>query len=203
MSAGQDCEQTGGGVFYGWRRGWPLPALPRRPAAASAAREPVTIEQAVPPAALVGVTDAEIARRLTDGHVPFVARVGGEVVAFGWSATTRAHIGGVDLTLALAPDERYLWDFATHPEHRGRGLYPLLLQAILRRQEAEADWFWIGHDAANGASRRGILKAGFREAGHLALRPDGGLALAAAPAAPRELAARGARVLGLPLVGAA
>lgn len=63
----------------------------------------------------------------------------------------------------LAPGDRGLWDFATLEGWRGRGIYPRLLQAILRAEEKNADCFWIGHRGDNcrrWTTRRLNLKFG-------------------------------------------
>ena len=184
------------GPFYVWRRGWPLPHVAAR------LGEPLTIESSALVGPLGDVPAEEVALRLADGHTVFTAQVGGDLAAYGWSAGERAHIGGLDLAFGIPPDERYLWDFVTMPAFRGRGIYPLLLQAILRRQADDADGFWIGHEPSNEASRRGIVKAGFRVAGQIWRLPDGTLALVGAPDAEPDVARRGAAVLGLPLLAA-
>lgn len=156
-----------------------------------------------PPARLIAwlaaLAEAEVQRRRREDNDVFLLRVGGDPAAYGWSARGPAEIGGLNLRFTVPPGERYLWDFATLPPYRGRGLYPLLLQAILRHQMADAEWFWIGHEPHNDASRRGILKAGFRLAGHVQRRPGGQLVLSGA--ADPDLAHGAARLLGLPLAG--
>ncbi len=74
--------------------------------------------------------------------------------------------------MALTPSDRALWDFVTFEAWRGRGIYPLLLQAILRTEQSEAERFWIGHRADNDASKRGILKAGFQLSNIGVMTPD-------------------------------
>jgi hypothetical protein len=184
------------GSFYGWRRGWPLPPLVTRPDG------DLTVEETPPDGPLADISADQVARRLADRNRVFLLRLGGELAAYGWSAAGRAHIGGLDLAFVVPPGERYLWDFVTFPPYRGRGLYPLLLQEILRRESSEAEWFWIGHDAENLASRRGILKAGFAPAGEAGWAPDGQLGLVRAAEADPELVRRASRLLGLPLIDA-
>ena len=176
------------GPLYVWRHGWPLPPVATR------IEGRLTVESTPPPGPLGNVPAAEVVGRLATGHALFTARLDGDLAAYGWSASERAHIGGLDLHLAIPPGERYLWDFETLSTYRGRGLYPLLLQAILRRQSDVAGWFWIGHEPANESSRRGILKAGFRVAGHIWRLPDASLAVVGAPdfAAPDAGAPDGA-----------
>jgi hypothetical protein len=91
-----------------------------------------------------------------------------------------------------------LYGFVTHPDWRGRGIYPHLLQTMLRTEEQES--FWIMHLLENTASQRGIHKAGFRLAGRLSFFPTGGLGLIPPPE-DGERARLAAQLLGLPLIG--
>jgi GNAT superfamily N-acetyltransferase len=183
-----------GGSWYGWWRGDPLPALPPLDGLTVArADDADTI------AAIARLSADEAHRRLTTGNRAYVARVHGAVVAHGWSATRAVEIGEISLTFTLPPGDHYLWAFATAPDWRGRGIYPRLLQAILRAEMDEAARFWIGHEPGNAASARGILKAGFTHMGDLFILPSGGMALA--PTASLERAREGADVLGAALLG--
>ena len=146
-------------------------------------------------AALQGRAGDEMARRLAEGHRAYVALRDGAPAAWGWSATRSAAIGELGSTFRVPAGERYLWNFVTAPAHRGRGIYPRLLDAIVRAESAEAERFWVAHAPENRASGAGITKAGFRTvadlsfdaAGRPAVRerePGGGAAVA--------------RLLGLP-----
>jgi GNAT superfamily N-acetyltransferase len=79
-----------------------------------------------------------------------------------------------------------LWDFATLPAWRGRGIYPRLLQAVLAAEQGVAQRFWIGHTAENAASQHGIVKAGFQLVEALVMLPQGALAIL--PFGPRSRA---------------
>ena len=148
-----------GVVFYRWGRCDPRPALPRLPRFSAG----VTDDERLV-AALADLDLAEVLARAQTGHRPYVAWIAGVPVAYGWSATHQATIGEVGLRFEVPVANRYLWDFATLPSWRGRGVYPQLLQAILAH-EAGAEQLWIGHVPANLASARGIVKAGFRRVG--------------------------------------
>jgi hypothetical protein len=50
---------------------------------------------------------------------------------------------------------------------RGLGIYPALLQYIIRREREKANHFWIVHAPENNSSLKGIKKAGFHYAGKL------------------------------------
>src|SRR5438045_3731981 len=73
---------------------------------------------------LQGRTADEMAARFDAGHHAYVAWRNAEPVAWGWVATTYAHIGELDASFAIPVGERYLWNFVTLPAHRGLGIYP-------------------------------------------------------------------------------
>ncbi len=139
----------------------------------------------------------EVCARRQEGHRPYVARLHGVPVAYGWVATRTASIGELKVTITLPRTDRYLWDFATLPVFQGRGLYPRLLQAILR-QEAEADRLWIIYAPENLPSGAGMRKAGFVAATELSFDAGGQVRLATLGAHERARAA--AELLGVPLV---
>ena len=154
-------------------------------------------ESAVVLAALQGRTEAEMQRRFDAGHRAYVAWRDGAPAAWGWVATRTAEIGELGSSFAIPASERYLWNFVTLAAHRGLGVYPRLLHAIVRAESREAERFWIAYAPENHASGAGIRKAGFVDlaemsfdgAGRPALRslvPGGGAAAS--------------RVLGLPEV---
>jgi GNAT superfamily N-acetyltransferase len=112
-------------------------------------------------ARLQGRPDADIEQRFTDGHRAYVAWVDEEPAAWGWVATRVASIGELGATFSIGKGDRYLWNFVTLPSHRGRGIYPRLLQGILRAESREAERFAIAYAPENRASASGIAKAGF------------------------------------------
>ena len=106
-------------------------------------------------------TGEEIERRFAAGHRAYVACVAGEAAAFGWVATRSAEIGEMAMRFDIPSGDRYLWNFVTLRSHRGKGIYPRLLDAIVRIEAREADRFWIAYAPENRASASGIMKAGF------------------------------------------
>jgi GNAT superfamily N-acetyltransferase len=147
---------------------------------------------------LMGIPSADLSEQLWLGHPAYLARLGTLPVACGWSATGAVTLLGGRVTLHVPPNHRYLYGFVTHPDWRGRGIYPHVLQAILRTEAQEH--FWIMHLIENASSQRGIHKAGFRIAGRLAFFPSGGLGLIP-PAGDSERAQVAERLLGLTLRG--
>jgi GNAT superfamily N-acetyltransferase len=193
-TAPQEQREQPGGSWYGWWHGDPLAALPSLDGLAVE-----RMDDAHPIAEIARLSADEVDRRLATGNRAYLARIHGAAVAHGWSATRAVEIGEISLAFTLPPGDHYLWAFATAPDWRGRGIYPRLLQAILRAEMDEAVRFWIGHEPGNAASAHGILKAGFTHAGDLFILPGGSMALA--PAGPLERARAGADVLGAMLLG--
>jgi GNAT superfamily N-acetyltransferase len=181
------------GMAWAWWRGDRVPYL--EPLAG------VTVEPATSDAELADLNQirlAELLRRVRAGHRPYVANIDGQPVAYGWVATREASFGGGRVRFDVPVSYRYLWDFATLPAWRGRGIYPRLLQAILREEAAEAERFWILHEWFNIASQRGIARAGFQAAATLYVLDDGGMGLA--PFESSDRGVDGAEFLGLPLL---
>ena len=147
---------------------------------------------------LMNIPQADLSEQLWLGHRAYLARMPTLPVAVGWSATGEVALFGGRVTLHVPPHHRYLYGFVTHPDWRGCGIYPYLLQAILRAEEQEH--FWIMHLLENTASQRGIHKAGFRVAGRLSFFSTGGLGLMP-PLGDSERAHVAEHLLGLPLIG--
>lgn len=125
---------------------------------------------------LHNVNLAKIEARLNDANTAYVAYIEDEPVGYGWSGAKS--VGVADIFWPITPPDRGLWDFFTLEGARGRGIYPRLLQAILRSEQSEAEKFWIGHRADNDASQRGIEKAGFQLVNFVVLTPERQLRLA-------------------------
>jgi GNAT superfamily N-acetyltransferase len=145
-------------------------------------------------AALQGRREAEITERFAAGHRAYVAWWNEEPAAWGWVATRTADIGELGTTFAIPEGERYLWNFVTLPSHRGLGVYPRLLHAIVRAESREAERFWIAYAPENHASGSGIAKAGFAALAEMSFDARGRPALRAVVPGG---AAAASRVLGL------
>jgi GNAT superfamily N-acetyltransferase len=147
--------------FATWWRGDPLPELP--PVPSLSARRVTRWDEA---RRVTGLTEDRVVRRFEEGHRPYAALLGDEPVAYGWAAKVAGGIDELNFSFTLSSGNCYLWDFVTRSAWRGRGIYPQLLQAILRQEDA-VNRFWIGYEARNAASARGIAKAGFEVVGDL------------------------------------
>jgi hypothetical protein len=144
------------------------------------------------------ISIAEVQSRRSGGHRPFIAYMNGVPAAYGWVATKRASIGELKLDFAIPADERYLWDFATVADWQGYGIYPRLLQAILRAEGHSASRFWIIYAPENLPSGAGMQKAGFSSVGQLSFTREGRVVLVPLDAPDR--ARQGANLLGVPFV---
>jgi GNAT superfamily N-acetyltransferase len=177
------------GRFHAWWRGDPPPALPALSDLSIFPSDDVrTVAQ------LLVIDAREIEERLSRGHRLWLARIGGGVAGWGWSAAEELSIGELRISRPIPPGNRYLWDFFTAPPWRGRGIYPRLLQTIVSR-DADADRFWLGHDLDNAASARGVAKSGFREAGVLYRRQNERFVLV--PSEPLDRAVAAASLFGV------
>jgi GNAT superfamily N-acetyltransferase len=139
--------------------------------------------------------DTDMEARFAAGHGAYVAWLHDEPAAFGWSATRSAEIGELRATFPIPATERYLWNFVTLPAFRGLGVYPRLLDAIVRTESREASRFWVGYAPENHASGAGIRKAGFTDLAELSFDVEGRPALRSiVPGAARIVS----RLLGIP-----
>ena len=176
--------------FAARRRDDPMPWLMSLPGF-SVRRE----ENASVMAALQERTADEMTRRFEAGHRAYVAEMNGQPAAWGWVATRSAEIGELRTTFPIPEGERYLWNFVTLKSHRGMGVYPRLLDAIVRAESREAERFWIAYAPENHASGSGIRKAGFVALAELSF--DAARRPALRAVLPGGAAVAG-RVLGLP-----
>ena len=124
--------------------------------------------------ALASATDLNLAGvRLAGGRLGVIAEdvsAPGEhsqppIVAYGWVAQRDDTVDDLGFSLELLPGHVWIYDCATVPEMRGRGVYAALLQAICAEMARRgAAWAWIGTAPQNWASQRGIARAGFHKA---------------------------------------
>lgn len=114
-------------------------------------------------AAMRPTSEAEIDARLASGRRAYVVEGPPGVLAYGWVTRGDEDIAEIEGRIRIGPTEAYVWDCATLPAFRGRGLYPALLAAIARELADEGvARVWIAARADNAASLRGLEKAGYR-----------------------------------------
>lgn len=199
MQHEQEASRVGeqAGLLWTWWQGDPLPPLP--PLLDFMVEETKDVELL---AKLMETSLTEIGASLQEGQRPYLARLGSAPAAFGWSVSGRAAFGGKRVIFQVPARNRYLENFVTLPAWRGLGIYPRLLQAILRKESQDNERFWIVHQSINIASERGIRKAGFRVASKIQFLDSGQLCLVADDAT-NERAEAGAALLGLTLTALA
>jgi len=112
----------------------------------------------------MGLDDpSEVWQRFATGRRCYGALVENHLAAYGWVTFDEENIGEMGLRIRLVPGEAYIWDCATAPPYRRRGLYTALLAHIIGELRAEGLCRgWIGADGDNVASQKGIARAGFR-----------------------------------------
>lgn len=104
-----------------------------------------------------------VQRRFAAGKHCYVARVAGEIAAYGWVTFEEEVIGELRLRLRMGPGEAYIWDCATLPAYRGQRLYPALLSHVVSElRAARLRLAWIGANTENVASQKGFILAGFQ-----------------------------------------
>jgi len=130
---------------------------------------PVTFRRIGPDSirSLAGVMGMEdqtpIARRFEQGKRCYAGFHDDEIVTYGWVTFDEETIGELGLTARMRAGESYVWDCATPAVHRGKRLYPALLAHILTTLAAEGiRRAWLGTDADNIPSQKGVALVGFQ-----------------------------------------
>ncbi len=104
-----------------------------------------------------------VASRFARGCRCFAVLVDESVGGYGWFSTGREWIGELELEITLPAGEGYIWNCATIPEHRRKGIFGSLLVGI--SQAARREGFkrlWIGSVAI--PAERAVGPSGFRPA---------------------------------------
>lgn len=107
---------------------------------------------------------AEALKRFAAGQTLYSMSRDGELLHCGWVVRggQRHLLEGVNAAFDSPSDSAVLYDFFTHPEHRGRGLYQRNLRQILRDLAAAGvRMAFIGILKGNDSSRGAIEKVGF------------------------------------------
>ncbi len=102
--------------------------------------------------------------RRREGRLPYILIVDGLVACYGWVALTPQPIGDLGISFLLADGDAYIYDCATRPAYRRRGLYPELLRFIavdLRNRGLRRAW--IATAPGNAPSWKGIARAGYEK----------------------------------------
>ena len=96
-------------------------------------------------ASLMQIDPAIVVGRIARGCRCFTARVGDEVVAFGWLATRAEWIGELELEIRPGTREGYIWNCATAQGHRRKGYFRAIVAGIVASAREEGlRRLWIG-----------------------------------------------------------
>lgn len=99
--------------------------------------------------------------RLARGSRCFGAWIGHELVGYGWLSAKPEWIGEVELEIAPAASEAYIWNCVTLAPHRRKGVFRTVVASVVAtaREEGLAK-LWIASVGDLGA--RAIDGAGFK-----------------------------------------
>jgi ribosomal protein S18 acetylase RimI-like enzyme len=149
------------GTFWVFNLDWPVRLDPPLDGPATFARLEPEFTPAL--AQAMGRAEAsEISQRLTNDCRCYAIWAAGALAAYGWVSFQEAYIGELGIRLQLEPGEAYIWDCATLPAFRRRHFYTALLNHMLQTLQVEGLCrVWIGADADNTISLRGIARTGF------------------------------------------
>ena len=101
-----------------------------------------------------------IKSRMARGCRCFVARLGHEIVAFGWLGSGLEWIGELELEIQPGRQEAYIWNCATDPRHRRRGFFRAIVNGIAARaREQGLHRLWIG--TLDIPAAKAVADAGF------------------------------------------
>jgi RimJ/RimL family protein N-acetyltransferase len=124
-----------------------------------------------------------------------------QIVSYCWISQQREHVGEMERVIHLQAGEAYVWDCATLPHFRRRGLYTALLGFINRALAAEGlRRIWIGANLENEPSRRAFDTVGFRRVAtmtHVRLLALSLYLTTADPGVPAAWVAAARRLFGL------
>lgn len=143
-----------------------------RPVALVAPRLPVTMQMLDDPDEYrtfrPDVSRDEVCRRLSAGHLCWVARYQGRIVAALWSACGQARIDYLDREFRLLSGEAYFYEVMTVPELRGQNVAPaLMMWAMQRLSQAGYHQVTVATAPENEAAQRAFAKNGYRPLGLL------------------------------------
>ena len=109
------------------------------------------------------VSAEEYQLREEQGNKLYGMMVDERLRSYGWVASAGTRIGVLhDLHLTVPDQAIYIWDCATDPDFRGQGYFQKLLDAIVMMHCPTSKTALVAVDSRNEASKKALLKAGFR-----------------------------------------
>lgn len=112
----------------------------------------------------IGPDDLEVIKqRFATGRHCYAAMVNGKLAAYGWVTFDEEAIGELGQRFRLKSGEAYIWDCVTLPTFSRQRLYSALLSYIVSELQASGLCrAWIGADADNLVSQKGMALSGFQ-----------------------------------------
>ncbi|MDQ3953854.1 MAG: GNAT family N-acetyltransferase [Actinomycetota bacterium] len=105
---------------------------------------------------------ATFRRRLTATTHCFLVHLGDDLLHASWVTTSAAWTREIGGFLVPPPGDAYVYESFTHPDARGRGVYPFALAGICDwAAETRVSHVWVAVEKGNAASLKAIRKAGF------------------------------------------
>jgi GNAT superfamily N-acetyltransferase len=147
----------------------------------------------------MAMPEDEIHARRALGNTASLALTADHLIAsFGWLSYDAIRIKELRIEAPIQRGHAYIWDCATLPAYRGRGIFPGLLHFMvedLRRQGVMQIWAAVA--PGNHASLRAFTRAGFRLVAESIVTPERLEAFPTAEATAEEAASlRALRVSG-------
>ena len=100
--------------------------------------------------------------RFARGSRCFGAWAGHELVGYGWLSVKPEWIGEVELEIAPADNEAYVWNCVTLAPHRRKGVFRSVVSSVVARaREENVAKLWIASEsdlAANAIEQAGFVR---------------------------------------------
>lgn len=101
-------------------------------------------------------------RRLTDTTNCWLVHGGEALLHASWVTTSAAWTREIRAHVVPPPGDAYVYESFTHPDARGRGVYPFALAGICEwARGAGVPNVWVAVEEGNAPSFKAIRKAGF------------------------------------------
>jgi GNAT superfamily N-acetyltransferase len=101
-----------------------------------------------------------VPNRVARGSRCFGAWVGHELVGYGWLSAMSEWIGEIELEIAPAAGEAYIWNCVTYAPHRRKGVFRSLVGSIVTQAREEGlARLWIA--SVSDLAENAVVQAGF------------------------------------------
>ncbi len=110
--------------------------------------------------------DKKFHERLRATQQCYVALRANSIAGYAWTTRSGLYVDEIASMYPVSADEIFIYDCFVEPDCRGAGIYPSMLEFIIRdnrRRNEKLKHAGIAASALNRASIKGILKAGFVE----------------------------------------